>query len=81
MCIKHSWITTLSYSSDWNHFYTTRFSVCTKCHKVMEVPLSELKIDYSKAPGNGIWWKGLRYNSKKVISYTESCRLRGINPR
>lgn len=78
MC-KHSWITTLSYRSDWWHFYNTRFSVCIKCHKVMEIPLSDLKIDYSKAPGDGTWWKGLRYNDKKVISNDEARNLRGLD--
>lgn len=79
ICIKHSWISTISYRSDWNHFYKTRFSICTKCKKVMELPLSNLRIDYSKAPTVAdTWWKGLKYNSKKVIPYSELCRLRGF---
>lgn len=79
MCIKHSWITTLSYNADWEHYYTTRFSVCIKCHKVMEVPLDKLRIDYSKAPGDGTWWKGLRFSSKKVLSNAEARKLRGLD--
>jgi len=75
MCFIHSWVTTLSYSSNWEHFYTTRFSVCIKCHKVMEVPLYKLNEDYSKAPHDGTWWKGLRFSKRKVISNEEASKL------
>lgn len=78
MCI-HSWITTLNYNSDWEHFYTTRFSFCVKCHKVMEIPLSDLILDYSKAPGDGTWWKGLRYSDKRILSNAEVRKLRGLD--
>ena len=79
MCIKHSWITTLNYGCDWEHFYTTRFSVCIKCHKVMEIPLYKLRTDYSNAPGDGTWWKGLKYSKKRVISNAEARKLRGLD--
>ena len=74
VCIKHSWLSTINYNSDWEHFYLTRFSFCTKCHKVKEIQLSDLKIDYSKAIkcATGTWWKGLRYSDKRVLSNEEA---------
>lgn len=79
MCIRHSWITTLNYGADWEHYYTTRLSVCIQCHKVMEIPLDKLSGDYSKAPGDGTWWKGLKFNKKKVLSNAEARKLRGLD--